>query len=140
MGQHHSKKKLLRESLESTILTLMKQLILAFCLLTLSLSAAHFENLVELTVKVEDAGYNLKIKSLRFNGLEVPLEEPDLFKPRKVLQYQLQPGRYLLNWSTEKSSGHWQEQGVKVHERILVLESGDNLVRVGIKGDTIVMY
>jgi len=119
----------------------MKQITLfLFCLFTFSLSAAHFENMVDLTIKVEDAAYNLRIKSLRFNGLEVTLGEPDFLKPRKVLQYKLQPGRYLLNWSTEKSGGHWQDQGIKTHERILVLESGDNLVRVGIKGETITMY
>ena len=116
-------------------------LFLGFTLLLFTMvEGAHFEQMVDLTIKVEDAGYSLKVKALRFNGLEVALDEPDLFKPRKVLQYKLPPGRYMLNWSTEKSSAQWHEDGTKAHESILVLESGDSLVRVGIKGDAISMY
>ena len=108
--------------------------------LPFALSAAHFENLVDLTIKVEDANYNLKVKSLRFNGLEIQLDPPDLFKPRKLLQYRLPPGRYALNWASEKTGGRWQEEGTKTHERILVLESGDQIVRISIKGDAISLY
>lgn len=120
---------------------LLRSLLLSmFFLFSATLSAAHFESLVDLTVKVEDAAYNFRIKSLRFNGLDIPLDESDIFKPRKVLQYRLQPGRYLLNWTTEKSGGRWQDEPVKTHERILVLESGDNQVRVAIKGDAVTLY
>lgn len=104
-----------------------------------SLSAAHIENLVVLTFKVEDMAYNFRIKSLSFNGLEIPLDESDMFKPRKVMEYKLPPGRYMLNWTTEKT-GRWQDQPIQNHERILVLESGDNTVRVAIKGDVISLY
>lgn len=126
-----------------SILQTMKKFSIFFLFLALLTGggfAAHFENMVDLTIKAEDAAYNLRIKSLRFNGLEVGLEESDLFKPRKVLQYKLQPGRYMLTWTTEKSGGRWQDDGIKTHERILVLESGDNVVRVGIKGDVIALY
>ena len=104
------------------------------------LTAAHFENLVDLTLKVEDAAYNLRIKSMRFNGLDIPLDASDLFKPRKIVQYKLPPGRYMLNWSTEKNGARWQEEAVKNHERILVLETGDHIVRIGIKGDDVSIY
>jgi hypothetical protein len=120
----------------------MKRLLALVLLLTVSLGldAAHIETLIDLTIKAEDASYYHRIKSLRFNGLEITLDAPDMFKPRKTVDYKLPPGRYMLNWSTEKSGGRWQEEGNKSFERILVLESGDTAVRVAIKGDTITLY
>ncbi|MCE5316022.1 MAG: hypothetical protein LLG04_01490 [Parachlamydia sp.] len=115
----------------------MLRLLFALLCITSALSAAHFENMIDLSIKVEDAAYNFRVKSLRFNGVEVPLDESDIFKPRKVMQYKLQPGRYMLNWTTEKSTVRWQDEPIKDHERILVLESGDNLIRITIKGDAI---
>lgn len=115
---------------------------LFFCILLLSspLFAAHFENLIDVTIKAEDASFSLKMKSLKFNGEELVLEPSDLTKPRKLVQYKLPPGRYILNWSTEKVPAKWVADPVKEHERILVLENGDGLVRVNIRGDTIQMY
>lgn len=105
------------------------------------LSAAHFEQIVELTLKVEDQAYNLKIKSVNFNGQEIPLENPnDMFKPRKEIRFKLPPGRYPLTWSTDKGGPKWAETPPKVHERILVLESGDSIVKINIKGDTVSLY
>jgi len=101
---------------------------------------AHFENLIDLTIKVEDASYNNRVKSLQFNGEEVKLDASDMFKPRKILQYKLPPGRYMLNWTTEKSPTKWTEDAIKNFERILVLESGDGIVRVFVKGEGITMY
>lgn len=115
----------------------MVRLLGLFLFLSASLSAAHFENLIDLFIKVEDAAYNFRVTALRFNGEEIPLDESDIFKPRKSLQYKLQPGRYMLNWTTEKSTVRWQDEPIKEHERILVLESGDHQVRISIKGDSI---
>lgn len=115
----------------------MLRLVFLLLSMSVSLSAAHFENLIALSIKVEDAAYNFKVKSLRFNGEEVPLDESDIFKPRKMVQYKLQPGRYILNWTTEKSTVRWQDEPIKENERILVLESGDIQVRITIKGDAI---
>lgn len=115
----------------------MLRFLLALLCFSASLSAAHFENLIDLSIKVEDASYNFRVTSLRFNGEAIPLDESDIFKPRKSLQYKLQPGRYMLNWTTEKSTVRWQDEPVKEHERILVLESGDHQVRISIKGDAV---
>jgi hypothetical protein len=105
-----------------------------------SLDAAHFENLVDLTFKVEDASFCIKMKSLKFNDEEIKLDPSDMFRSRKVLQYKLPPGRYFLYWSTEQTSARWSDPPVKNHEKILVLESGDGIVRVNIKGDSISIY
>jgi hypothetical protein len=102
--------------------------------------AAHFENPVELTIKVEDGSFNLKVKDLKFNGEEIKLDPSDMFKPRKIFQTKLQPGRYSLVWSTEKTQTRWSEEPTKLHEKTLVLESGDTLVKINIKGDVITMY
>lgn len=104
------------------------------------LFAAHFENLIDLTIKAEDASFNLKMRSLKFNGQEIELDAPDMFKPRKQIQFKLPPGRYILNWSTEKVPAKWEKEPIKEHEKILVLENGDGIVRVNIKGDFIQMY
>ena len=104
------------------------------------LKAAHFENIVELTVKVEDQNYNLRIKSVKFNGQEIKLDEPDMFKPRKEVVLHLPPGRYPLIWATEKGGPKWAEDGPKIHEKILVIESGDSTVKVSIKGDVVTLY
>lgn len=102
--------------------------------------AAHFENLIDLTIKIEDASYGHKIKSLQFNNEEITLDASDMFKPRKILQYKLAPGRYMLNWSTEKTPAKWSEDSTKIFEKIIVLEHGDGIVRVNVKGDVISMY
>lgn len=115
----------------------MLRLLVTLLCFSSSLYAAHFENLIDLSIRVEDAAYNFRVKSLRFNGEEIPLDDSDIFKPRKSLQYKLQPGRYMLNWTTEKSTVRWQDEPIKEHERILVLESGDNQIRITIKGDAI---
>lgn len=107
---------------------------------TKSLSAAHFENYIDVTLKVEDMSYNLVVKSVTFNGEEVPLDKADFFNPRKIVQYKLLPGKYMLTWKTQKGTGKWADEGIILHERILVLESGDTTVRVNIKGTSITLY
>jgi hypothetical protein len=109
-------------------------------LFPLSGFGAHFENLIDLTIKVEDASFSHKIKALQFNEEEITLEASDMFKPRKILQYRLPPGRYMLNWSTEKTPVKWSEEATKNFEKIIVLEHGDGVVRVNVKGDVISMY
>jgi hypothetical protein len=106
----------------------------------LGLTAAHLENKVDLHIKVEDGSYTLHVKEFRFNGEEIKLEDHDMFKPRKAVSYKLPPGRYYVNWSTEKGFGKWKEGDVKEHERIVVLESGDSVVRLSIKGENIAIY
>ncbi len=108
--------------------------------MVLPLFAAHFENPVDLTIKVEDGSFNIKIKELKFNGEEIKLEPSDMFKPRKIFHAKLQPGRYSLVWSTEKTQIRWSEDPTTMHEKILVLESGDTVVKINIKGDVITMY
>lgn len=124
-----------------------KAVTMALCLLSqsaldpwVSLSAAHFENLVELTIKVEDQSFNLKIKNVSFNGEQIKLDDPDNFKPRKLISYKLPPGRYMLNWSTEKGVQRWGSDSVAQHEKILVLESGDTSVKISVKGDVATFY
>lgn len=105
------------------------------------IKAAHFENLVDLTVKVEDASFNLRIKNVKFNNQDIKLDDPDMLKPRKTAQYKLPPGRYMLNWSTEKGGAVWGNASpITEHERIVVLESGDVSVKINIKGDTVSLY
>lgn len=104
------------------------------------LAAAHFENLVDLTIKVEDPSYNISIKSLKFNNQDVKLDEPDMFKPRKELKMTLSPGRYPITWVVEKGQGKWADEKPKVIEKILVLESGDSVVKINIKGETVNLY
>jgi hypothetical protein len=103
------------------------------------LSAAHFESPVAVTIKVEDMSYQLRVKALSFNGEEIALDEPDFFRPRKVVCYKLQPGKYVLNWTSQKGGGKWADKENK-HERILVIEGGDTEVRIHIKGDSITLY
>ncbi len=117
------------------------------CLLVLTffigpLAAAHFEHMIDLTITVEDVGFNLSVKSVKFNGQEIKLDAPDMFKPRKEAKYRLAPGRYILNWTTEKGGGgpKWATEVPVDHERILVLESGDTSVKVNIRGDNISLY
>lgn len=104
------------------------------------LSAAHFENLVDLTIKVEDPSYNVSIKSMKFNNQEVKLDEPDMFKPRKELNLKLPPGHYPLVWIVEKGGGKWSDTKPTTIEKILVLESGDTVVKINIKGETVNLY
>lgn len=104
------------------------------------LHAAHLENKIDLHLKIEDGSYTLHVKDVRFNGEEIILDPPDMFKPRKAIAYKLPPGRYHVNWTTEKGFGKWKEGQIKEHERIVVLESGDSSVKVGIKGETITLY
>jgi|GEM_PF-4523858 len=105
-----------------------------------SLPAAHFENLVDLTIKVEDPSYNVSVKSLKFNNQEVKLDEPDMFKPRKEMKVTLPPGRYPIVWVVEKGQGKWADEKPKSFEKILVLESGDQVVKVNIKGESVTLY
>jgi hypothetical protein len=114
--------------------------VMAMLLFPLSGFGAHFENLINLTIKIEDASYSHKIKTLEFNEEEITLDVSDMFKPRKILQQKLPPGRYLLNWSTEKTPVKWSEEATKTFEKIIVLEHGDGVVRVNVKGDAISMY
>lgn len=105
------------------------------------LLAAHFESLVDLTVKVEDASFNLRVKNVTFNNQEIKLDDPDMFKPRKTTQYKLSPGRYMLTWATEKGGAIWGTTSpITEHERIVVLESGDVSVKINIKGDAVSLY
>ena len=115
-------------------------LIAVFILLATPLIAAHFENPVDLTIKVEDGSFNLKIKEVKFNNEDIKLDPPDMFKPRKLMQTKLQPGRYTLSWITEKTQIRWSEEPIKTHEKIIVLENGDSTVRINIKGESISMY
>ena len=111
-----------------------------FCVSIFALNAAHFESHVQLTIKVEDLNYNLTVKSLKFNGEEIKLESPDMFKPRKEIQIKLTPGRYPLVWTTQKGNPKWSEDPPKTFEKILVLESGDTAVRINIKGENVTLY
>lgn len=113
---------------------------LLFLFFVMPLSAAHFENLVTLTIKVEDANMYTRVKSLKFEGVEIPLDESDMFKPRKVHTTKLVPGRYMLYWSTEKSNAKWGEAPVVEHEKVLVVESGDVTLKINIKGDAVSLF
>jgi hypothetical protein len=96
--------------------------------------------MVELIIKVEDASYSLKVVDVAFNNEAIPLEAANMFKPRAEKKYKLAPGRYMLVWRTEKGTGRWSDEPIINHERILVLESGDSVVRVNIKGDGVTLY
>jgi hypothetical protein len=113
-----------------------------FVLMFVSMNAfgAHFENLIELTIKVEDASYSHRVKTLHFNGEEIKLDPSDMFKPRKILQYKLPPGRYTLIWTTEKTPIRWSEDSIKRFEKILVLEHGDGVVKINLKGENVSLY
>ncbi len=105
------------------------------------LSSAHFENFIELTIKIEDLNFKLKVSNVKFNGEEIPLDEPHPFKPRKVATFKLPPGRYTLTWTTERISFKLpNESPTTDHSRILVLEGGDTVVHVSIKGEAINLY
>lgn len=95
---------------------------------------------MDLTLKIEDGSFNLKVRDFKFNGEEIHLDPPDMFKPRKILQLKLQPGRYSFSWTSEKKQVRWSEEPLKLHEKILVLENGDSVVKINIKGDVITMY
>lgn len=110
------------------------------CFILANLGAAHFETNVQVTLKIEDQNYNLGVKSASFNGEEIKLDPPDMFKPRKEVQFKLPPGRYSLTWTTQKGGPKWAEEPPKVFEKILVLESGDSVVRVNIKGENVTLY
>jgi len=121
--------------------SIFQLLMMGSLLLPIYLFSAHFENLVDLTIKVEDASFNLRVKSVKFNNQEIKLDDPDMFKPRKIAQLRLTPGRYMLNWSTEKSGTLiGKTSPITEHERIVVLESGDITVKINIKGDTVSLY
>ena len=122
------------------LLKLLKLCALILLIIPMIAFGAHFENLIDLTIKVEDGSFTIRVKSLQFNGEEIKLDPSDMFKPRKIMQYKLSPGRYILNWSTEKNPVKWTEESAKNFEKILVLEHGDGIVRVNIKGETITMY
>lgn len=122
------------------MLKIFSFILILFALFCAPLIAAHFENPIDLTVKIEDGSFNLKIKDFNFNGEVINLDPSDMFKPRKVFQLRLQPGRYPFNWTTEKSQVRWSEEPQKFHEKIIVLEHGDSQIRINIKGDTITMY
>ena len=119
---------------------MLRWLILFPFLCCAPLAAAHFESLVELTLKIEDPSYNVTVKSLKFNNQDVKLDEPDMFKPRKEFKVVLPPGRYPIIWTVEKGQGRWADEKPKVIEKILVLESGDSVVKVNIKGETVNLY
>jgi hypothetical protein len=103
--------------------------------------SAHFENLIDLTLKIEDANFNLRMKSVTFNGDALKLNDTNILKPRKEEHFRLPPGRYMLLWSTEKAVARFaQEPLIKNHERILVLEHGDTSIRINIRGDDISLY
>lgn len=114
--------------------------LLLFLFTTTTLSAAHFENLVTLTIKVEDPNMYTRIRSVKFDGDDIALDESDMFKPRKVYTTKLIPGRYMLYWSTEKSNPKWGEQAIVEHEKVLVVERGDSTLRIGIKGDAVTLF
>lgn len=107
-----------------------------FCLFS-----AHLENFIDVTIKVEDASFNLKVKNVSFDNHEIKLDDSDMFKPRKIFQQRLTPGRYILSWSTEKSGTLSANSSPTTnHEKIVVLESGDAQVRINIKGDSVSLY
>ena len=106
-----------------------------------ALFAAHIENLVSINLKIEDVNFKTQMKSVVFNGESIELDPSELFKPRKAVNYRLPPGRYIVQWSTEKV-------GVKLandpppmlNEKIIAIESGDKDVRISIKGNSITLY
>jgi hypothetical protein len=124
----------------------MRQWILLFTCLSIFFGAssalgAHFENMVELTIKIEDASFNHKVRSFKFNDEEIKLDDPEMFKPRKIFTSRLRPGRYMLSWSTVKGGAVWNNNSpVTEHERILVLEGEDIAIKINIKGDSITLY
>ena len=122
------------------MLTRFFSILLFFLFAAEAVHAAHFENLIDLTIKLEDPSYNVSIKSFKFNNQEIQLDEPDMFKPRKVLNLKLPPGRYPLIWVVEKGGGRWSDQKPAVIDKILVLESGDTVVKINIKGETVNLY
>lgn len=109
-------------------------------LLTTTATAAHFENPVDLTIKIEDPNMYTRVKEVKFDGNEIKLDESDMFKPRKVYTQKLIPGRYHLTWSTEKSNPKWGEQAVTDFQKIVVIEGGDSVIRINIRGETISLY
>lgn len=119
----------------------MRKFIFIFMLLFTTVArAAHFETLVEVTLKIEDPNMYTRVKNVKFDGNDIILDDPDMFKPRKLLTQKLTPGRYMINWSTEKSNPKWSEQPVINNERILVIEGGDTAVKINIRGDIISLY
>src|ERR1700733_1715425 len=118
--------------------TVVFTLLLSCIFIPTYMHTAHLESLVEINFRIEDVNFKSQIKNVSFNGEEIELDDSDYFKPRKITNYRLPPGRYMLQWNTEKVGVKLAtDPPNKIHERIVAIESGDKEVRILIKGDNI---
>lgn len=74
----------------------------------------------------------LKIESVTFNGRNVRLQSPDLNGFRGGGGFQLQPGKYSLEWKVSRGSMAWPR--TLSFKKTIEIQSRDRWVEVTVRG------
>lgn len=105
-----------------------------------SLEAMRIIEPIEVNFKVEDGDFKkVAVKEVIFANSQVKLEETRSSLLRTRTKYILDPGIYVLEWTTEEykiSEG----KTLTRHKKVIELEVEDRLINLWIKGDKLTFF
>lgn len=88
---------------------------------------------IEVLVRDSPEAGGVQIQSADFNGEEIPLKPRDIYGNRGMASFQFPPGKYKLNWVTQRDQFTWPR--TLTHQEIVTISSRDLWLQVSIEGD-----
>lgn len=91
--------------------------------------------LVKVEVQIRDSAElgGVTIRSVQFNGQQIPLKPADIFGNRGTGSFQLPPGTYKLRWTVERDRSVWPR--TVRHEEEVTIDPRDLWIQIAIEGE-----
>lgn len=116
-----------------------------FCLLLYvgNVDAVIIASAVEVHVSIEDGNMHQPvIIDAKFDGENVDISQKSFMNRKVTKVFNISPGQYQIEWTTEKSEKPWGEakKELKKHRRTIIIELTDAVVYINIRGEALTTY
>ena len=88
---------------------------------------------VEVLVRDSPQANGLQIKSVNFNGQNIPLQPRDIYGNRGTGSFQVPPGKYKLHWIVQRDRLNWPRELTREEE--VTIDPRDLWLQIEIVGD-----
>lgn len=96
---------------------------------------------VEVHLCIEDAEMqHAAITEVKFDRQNVDISKKNFMNRKVTKKFNLAPGQYEIEWTTEKSEKPWDGRKETRHHRMVIIEISDAVVYINIRGENLTTY
>ena len=114
--------------------------VLNFLIFFTSCDAVRVIEPVEIQVKIEDGDFKkVVVKEASFANQKITLDETSSSLLRKRTKFNLDPGIYILEWTTEEYK-ITEGKITQKHKKVIEVQGEDRLINLWIKGSSFACF